>query len=406
MSLAAKRFLALGLSTAVALVAAWLLYPRAEPAPVVEFEPEVLEPEWIQRLRALDERDPPQWIRAFPDSVLLRERLPLETRGKLFGPIRRSLKKMRYDEHAYFSHLPDVRSKVPWPEHPDGGYRVRTNSAGLRMDREIRAEKPDLRVLITGDSHVDGVGNNAEMVAAQLEGLWAKAHPGETVEALNAGVGGYCAYNYIGVLEKYLELEPDAFVAVFYGGNDFADGLVYRHFFERTQRPEGSSLYPELMEPALEAFPGAVAQCFDQLIYLARNPGEVPLAVESAAQVLDEIGRICAHRGIAFVCVYLPPAIDVEWEHHREAFDFVQRTLELSDEDVRLTDRMAEELLAHLRGQGIRVLDAREVLAGAAAAGPHYWTADQHLAPAGHRRLAEALVPELEAALAEIGEGG
>jgi hypothetical protein len=107
---------------------------------------------------------------------------------------------------------------------------------------EVRGlQQPALRILVTGDSHTDGVCNNSESFTNLLEAELSAAHPGEAIEALNAGKGAYSFYNYLGVLERLLPLRPDVFVVAVYGGNDFVESLALRHTFEHGAPPTRAS---------------------------------------------------------------------------------------------------------------------------------------------------------------------
>jgi hypothetical protein len=46
-----------------------------------------------------------------------------------------------------------------WPEHPEGGFRMVVNNKGLRENEDTQIQKADqaFRILVTGDSHIDGV---------------------------------------------------------------------------------------------------------------------------------------------------------------------------------------------------------------------------------------------------------
>jgi len=385
-------------SAATAILIARALWP-AEAPPVVELTPSSEEPEWVLRLEALDQREERFPVQPRAGSTLVRERVPDGPRVLLFPAMRRKLQRMDHDLHTYWRRKPDLRQRISFPEHPEGGYQVRTNSMGLRMDSELSAAVPDLRVVISGDSHIDGIGNNSETLAARLRAELSDTLPGRTVEVINASAGGYCAYNYLGALERHLPDKPQAFVAVLNGGNDFADALGFRHFFERTKRSPGSSRYPELMEPAVEREPGGVAQCFDQLIYLKWNPGEVPLAVDSTQQCLLEGARLAQEHEVAFLVLYLPPAIDVEWQRHADSFEWLAGQLQLSPTELGLAGRMADQALEFLRAARVPVIDAREQLEPRTGGPGLFWPRDFHLSPDGHAQLAASLAPRLLALL-------
>ena len=74
-----------------------------------------------------------------------------------------------YDPWTYFRQRPNIVEKEPWPERADGQWMLRTNDLGFREDAALPVPRPALRVLVTGDSHTDGVCNNDESFANLLE---------------------------------------------------------------------------------------------------------------------------------------------------------------------------------------------------------------------------------------------
>jgi hypothetical protein len=124
-----------------------------------------------------------------------------------------------------------------------------------------------VRVLVTGDSHTEGVCTNAESFTHLLEGALADARPGAAVEAINSGLSGYNLYNYLGVLEKGRALGPDVFVVTVYGGNDFAAAVQLYRYFERMPPYERAphSLRSSFLDGGL--WTGAVAQELNQVAY-------------------------------------------------------------------------------------------------------------------------------------------
>ena len=164
-----------------------------------QFELEQLEPE-LERNRAQPQPGP-KWIQNFPGSTLKRFELTEERAQRLFPQIEHPWN--RFDPLMYFGYEPDLHVRMKLEAHPDGFYWVTTNSLGLRREGEIAVQQPDLRILVAGDSHVDGVCNNSEAFPALLESALAADRPGQVVEVLNAARGGQSPFNYLGTLEKW-----------------------------------------------------------------------------------------------------------------------------------------------------------------------------------------------------------
>lgn len=286
-----------------------------------------------------------------------------------------------------------VRHDVEWKEHPRGTWTQRTDAFGLRRDREPSARAPDLRVLVTGDSHTDGVLDNADSYCALLETDLAQRAPGTRVEVLNAARSGSTFHNYLGVLERWLALEPDVYVVTVYGGNDFSEALTWQRLVNGVEAPEAGAREREAMERALVDYGPAVAQAFVTFSSLSRDASYREFALQAARDVTTEIQATCARFGVRLVVAYLPPACDVEWAQHASHLDAVRAMMELTDDELRCIDRLADRYLAFLRERSIEVVDLRAPLRAAAVGSPTslYWHGDFHLNLAGHRVVADAL---------------
>lgn len=302
-----------------------------------------------------------------------------------------------YDPYTYWMAKPNLESERTLPEHPHGKWFLRTNGIGLRRDGEIRAEQPDVRIAIAGDSHTDGVCDNSDAYAARLEDALGRHWPGKSVEVLNAGRFGFSLYHYLGTLERLVALAPDAFIVTVYGGNDFEELLTLHHLFQRTPRPPGTERYLDEFQEASEMSRPALGQGFASLKYFQLQPGEAEVALDAAEAVLIETQRIARERGIALVVAYLPPLSDLPWKEHRASFESVAEVLELAPRDLKRTDELANALLERLTRAGIAVVDLRPALADDPDS--CFWHEDLHLNLEGHRRVAGALEPAVVRAL-------
>ena len=283
-----------------------------------------------------------------------------------------------------------------WDEHPDGQIKVRTNSHGMREDLDPLAEAPDLRVLVAGDSHTDGVVNNAESFPNVLEARLAERWPEQTIEVLNAGVGSTSFPMYLGTLVKFLALDPDVFICTVYSGNDFgymvhAVAKIMQEPIERADAPyfERLAQANALPQPAA----AAVNQLYNQRWRWAYRPQDVDRSMELSLDYTREMARLCGERGVRFVLLHLPSAEAVEVERWTPLCQRLDEVFGFDSEQASLADRFTDRYLETLRREGIEVLDARVPLRQAAAAGvaPLYWSRDLHLSLKGHRVLGEAL---------------
>jgi len=392
------RLAALFVGVLAALALAWVgtrIWRRSRPAVTLRQVADPLldsDPERAQYAGAWNPATAPAGRRHLP-------RFPIpESLAKRLFPIRR--RDQPFDPLTYVRHLANRDDVFGCEEHAGGTFRMRTNSLGMREDTEPSAVPPDLRILVTGDSHVDGVCDNSESFPNVLEAQLARAHPGRSIEALNAAKGSFNFYSYVGTLEKFLDLRPDVFVVAVYGPNDFEETLSAYHFFAGTPRPPGAATYREEIRKAIAIRETWLAQEGLSLKYFQRNPGEIPVALAAAELALLDIEDLCRDRSIGLLVVYLPGLFDtyrrrgVRDEATEALMHRLDEALELETADLGVHDRMADELLQFLAARGIATLDARAVFAG--KTGPFFWKADFHLDVDGHRAIGEALVPAIE----------
>ena len=388
--------LALGCALAAALAA--VLWPRGGGPPTLDKDHERAEVQAVlsERLREppaapgeeLDPADP----RARPHHV------PREAAKRLFLRYSRG---QEYDPWSIWRHRPDLEHEFEWPEHPRGSWVYRTNGIGLREDQEVLEEQPDLRVLVTGDSHTEGFCDNRDTYPNLLERGLRRVHPQRTIEVLNAGDGGYSFHNHLGVLERFHSLSPDLFVVTVYGGNDFQELLLPYWYLNRVPRPEDTEDYLRDRQAAIRISRAACVQVFHSVLRFRHYPASAELALRVAEELMLEIQGRCEELGIRLLCVYLPPPSDVDWQSRAALYDRFVGELGLDPAELGIFDRLADGLLGTLEERGVATLDLRQHLVD--GRGPYFWSEDHHLNLAGHSYLARALMPLVEPLL---GSGG
>ena len=122
-------------------------------------------------------------------------------------------------------HRPNVDVHFRFPERPSGFVRFRTNNYGLRRDADVAVERETTsrRILVLGDSHIDGVVDNDENLCHLLEEALA-GRTGQPWEVLNAGVGSYSPYqSFLWYRLLGRPLRPDLILWTIYLGNDWAE---------------------------------------------------------------------------------------------------------------------------------------------------------------------------------------
>jgi hypothetical protein len=302
-----------------------------------------------------------------------------------------------YDRFTYFRKRPGMSQSMPMPDYPGGAWLMRTNSQGFREDGELPAERPDVFVLVAGDSHTEGMCSNAESYANRLEAMLRGARPGQSVEVLNTGCASYSVYNYLGALEAFADKEPDVLVTAIFGGNDFVECLPLYHYFHHTQSAPINRYDWDRVSSQLEMGESALAQGLSSASYFSRSPDEVDHALRAAIEVTDEMRRRCDELGTALIVVYIPSVFDFPAGEAASKLAEAKALMKLSDYELLAGDRLGERLVGALRARGTEVIDLREHFDP--AKGPWYWS-EYHINLRSQQRIAELLLPRVEARLA------
>jgi hypothetical protein len=137
-----------------------------------------------------------------------------------------------FGEMARYSEYPDLIYELkPNIDTGYSGARVRTNSEGLRAEREYARPKPPgvYRVLLLGDSQTFGNGVELEDTFGYLlEQELHRRSQGRRVEVINSGVDGYCTGQQAAFLEsRGIGYDPDCVIILFIGNDlELADWLL------------------------------------------------------------------------------------------------------------------------------------------------------------------------------------
>ncbi len=298
---------------------------------------------------------------------------------------RKELAYYMLDSTAGHLHRANTERRTPWPEHADGSITTRTNDLGFREDAATPENKSGrFRILVTGDSQVDGVVNNRESFPNRLE-EFLNARVGSGVfEVINGGVGYYSPQNYAGFLEKYLYLVPDVYVVVIYAGNDYLGALKHEVRGERLRIPPRPPGYLEQLEKVRA--PGPVSQALNQIYFFKNYPELRVQALDLTKRELQRIAASCKADRIRLVVLLLPTKLDVEYETDGPRLDGAVATLGLTPEDLAVNRRLTEKLNEWLEGNEIEHLDLFSCPKQSDAL--YFWTQDHHLSSAGHEWVA------------------
>lgn len=294
--------------------------------------------------------------------------------------------------------------KVHWPNlvtrHTTGEYRItiRTNSLGMRADREYSFEKPPgvRRIVGLGDSFT--IGYEVEVENCYLSRLERSLRDsGQAVEVLNLGVSGFgTAEELIMLRERGFKFDPDV-VIVGYFDNDIGDNTRSQLF---ALKEDGSLIQRNSSYlPAVKAqdflFSFAAYRFLSEnshlLCFVREQASEIvqkrmrkkSAAVQSltnddesklTAALLDEIKRECDARGVRFYVLVIPSPDNTS--------NFPQAFLKNVGPD--------------------NIIDMRPVQAEPIQTQVLYWQkSDGHWNPSGHKLAAETLARRLERDLKE-----
>ena len=340
-----------------------------------------------QRARAPE--GPPETVDSFPPP-LRREPLDPSTARVFFPFVGRG----DFHPYLYYSHEAHTDTTRRFPEHPDGEYRIQTNALGMREVDEVADPRPRYRVIVTGDSHTDGVCSNEENFSSRLEASFERdpLGPDSGVEVLNCACFGYSLYQYLAVIEKYEHLRPDVFVVAVYGGNDFYSMMTLQRYFHR--RPP-----PEVRSPAIymrirgKEEKGVVAQEFQQAQYFLDNPDDVDVAIATACSITLEIERTCREQGVTPMFVYIPPPYRGQPELNRDDRDHFLALAGFDAAALQVSDEIADGWLGFVRERELALVDLREPFRRETRR--LYYRADHHINVAAHAVISLEIEPML-----------
>ncbi|MCP3916994.1 MAG: SGNH/GDSL hydrolase family protein [bacterium] len=373
------RFLAFGVSSVVSIVAFLIFLRMHEGGPDLVLRESDVEGALAVKPVVEDTRDP--WTR-------FRYYVPEARAEKLFPQLKSSA--TRFDPWCGYIYVAHKVTGKAFAEHPDGKYEKKANSLGIRSEAEPREQKPDVRILIAGDSHVDGVCDPTEGYPALLQdALGAEKH-----EVLNAAHGGYEFFNYVGTLERFIHLElvPDLFVMTVYGGNDFT-GIVsrsrYHKMWPHKAWPQGYREFTERQRSAKGNLPSAFGQCVGSAGFLHYGPEQADALFANASALTREMGERCEELGIEFLVVFLPSPSELLDHANRGLIERSLEHLELEPEALDTLGAMRRRYVDFLSAEGIAHVDLYSSFRE--HEGLLYWNRDLHLNLDGHKLAAKAV---------------
>ena len=293
------------------------------------------------------------------------------------------------DSIAGHHHNKNYHRTIDWSESELGKFEMTTNNLGFREDKPTPKIKPPetKRIIVTGDSHIDGVLSNKDSYPNVLERSLNQNVNGQEYEIINASNGFFSFKNYYGILNKFKYLNPDSYIITVYLGNDFIENLFY----------EGDNLsifsspnyvYYRLKKKMIKATTGLESsQYSNQAVFFNTFPSKTGQTIAIAEHYLSKIKTTCLEEGIELKIIILPSALEV---------DKGMKSLIKKNN----WDKIVMNTNLKIKNRFIQILKKNQLYyydlspEFSVAQKNLYWNADSHLNVNGHR-LAAKLIQQI-----------
>ncbi|MGE5197614.1 MAG: SGNH/GDSL hydrolase family protein [Deltaproteobacteria bacterium] len=285
-------------------------------------------------------------------------------------------------------HRPHARREYDWPEYKKGNIVLRTNNLGFRQDTDTEADKAKgvIRILVAGDSQIDGVVNNSESFPSVLESRLNSQNQPAKFEIINGATGYYGPDHYFLFLYKYLFLKPDVYIVVVYTGNDFLDAA--RILEARDGMIKRPADYLSSLRNCSRN-DGAINQVMNQVYYFKTFAWMREKTVNHVLDRILKINELCKQHKISLLVAFLPTKADVEWQSDEEVLTKTKDCLKLSEPDLRINRELTESLIKGVSDKNINFIDLYEVMKNQNE--EFFWKKDYHLNDRGHSFIAEKI---------------
>lgn len=292
---------------------------------------------------------------------------------------------MQKDSLAIAVRKHNAGKTIWWEEHPNGSFKKYYNNFGFVQYDSTAVQKKEgyKRILITGDSHTDGVVDVTENFCTLLQDSLKRLN--QKVELLNAGTGNYSFVNYRGILKKNLFLHPDEFWIMVYTGNDFIENVLYDfHWYNPVQslRQFRARLGWRYQYPVLYN-----NQSLTQVFYFSLYPKQKEQSIKETFRAVDEIADVCNRNHIRLRFVLLTTDFDIDPAYRKK----VQSACGFTDDQINTNRWFAAQLSEYCRQKNIFCFDVQPVLSK--INGTMFYPIDHHLNPYGNKVLSETLLP-------------
>lgn len=253
------------------------------------------------------------------------------------------------------------------------------------------------RVLVVGDSHLDGVVDTADNLTTLLERR--AGERSKPVAFLNAGCGLYslwqCVLRACDLLPKY---EPKVVVVLVFMGNDFLelDNTTVPHLDDQLRlQPAVEGAVPETTSARLKAveltspYEQLFWQGLNQAEYVRQSPDRLPILMAKAGHAIRHMEQAANARGCRVLWAMLP-SFDLAFPSHASGMGAGAARLVESGTQRRIRDGFA----AQLKEAEVAVVDLEPPFRGNGDL--DLYAIDFHIYRRGHRLAAESLAKPID----------
>lgn len=334
--------------------------------------------------------------------------------GFLYQTITRPPEMFYNDERIGLRHLLDIDKITSWPEAKNGVVNYKTNNLGFREDSPtpVICDKKR-RIMVFGDSHTDGVIDNALSFPNLTEAILNHDNPLST-DIINAASGHTCLFQQSLHLQEWLYLKPDKAVFVFYTGNDYLEMLwdFIPHpgwneqgemiFLTAEQKPVDFTSYSVILR-VLRRFDNslkmkaerinryAMWQSFSQAQYLHENKDSFDKSSRFHDATVKTLKKIANENHFDLLFIILPTKYQIEPGTDSVSFRKLEQLLGLSS-GRKADDRVRKDFISILTENEMNFIDLHDTFLTASRnepSKPLYWNSDHHLSEFGHEVVAK-----------------
>ena len=300
------------------------------------------------------------------------------------------------DETLYVRPRAGVQRRMSPRFHPKGGYDYTVNSLGMLNPYLPSKEKPPLRVLYTGASNAQGLCSFSEAAPGLAQKHLREERGLQQAEVLNASCGTYNFFNFLAVLERHLNLEPDAFVINAYTGNDFFGGTKIWRLFHGLEplAPDIPAIEKVLAQD--ESFDGELTPTnlvgleISQALFLRKYPDQIESILAHTCSITEQILKICTDHGIQLSFMIIPGPVTGQPHRMVNTRDRLQHLVGLTSGETTIADHIGNRFINFLKQKEISFRDLRpefkrstEIL---------YFEGDGHINLPGQQLMADHLL--------------